>query len=74
MIELARGARLDLEPPQAIRIAGVLGRQDLQRDVAPEPRVVREVHLAHAARAEQRLDLVRSDTGSWLEGHAQPDY
>jgi hypothetical protein len=54
----------------AIGIARVLCRQDLQRDVAPEPRVVREVHLAHAARAEQREDFVGAEaiTGSQTQG------
>ena len=44
------------------------------RDFAVEARVPAAINLSHAAAAEQRFDLVRSDTGSWLEGHAQPDY
>ena len=37
------------------------GRQDLDRDLAPEPRVARAVHLAHAAGAERRDDLVGAE-------------
>ena len=35
---------------------------DLQRDVAAEPRIVRAIHLAHAARAKLAEDVVRADT------------
>jgi len=42
------------------RYAGTrLGRQELDRDVAPEPRVPRAVNLAHAARAHQGDDFIR---------------
>ena len=46
----------------------VLG-QHLDRDVALEARVARAVHLAHAAGAERRQDLVRAETGPGREGH-----
>ena len=36
-------------------------RQDLQRDVAVQLRVVRPIHLAHPAAAEWRDDFVRAD-------------
>ena len=36
-------------------------RQDLDRDIAIEPRVAGAVHLAHAAGAEQRHNLVYAD-------------
>ena len=35
-------------------------RQDFDRDVALQPRIARAIHLAHAARAERRNDLVRT--------------
>ena len=35
--------------------------QDLDGDVAAEPRVARAVHLAHAAGAQQLLQLERPD-------------
>ena len=37
------------------------GRQDLYRDIAPELRVARAVHLAHAAGAQQRHNLINAD-------------
>ena len=46
--------RLALEAREAIRIAGERLRQDLDRDVARELGVACAVHLAHAARADQR--------------------
>ena len=36
------------------------GGEHLDRDVAAEPRVARAPHFAHAAGAERRCDLVRS--------------
>ena len=39
-------------------------RQDLDRDGALEPRVPRPVHLAHAAGADRREDLVGAETRS----------
>ena len=36
-------------------------RQDLDRDVAPELRIARAIHLAHPARAEQRVDSIDAD-------------
>ena len=59
MVERRGRARLLLE---ALTAAGVGGQglgQHLDRDLAPEPRVPRPIHLAHAAGAERREDLVR---------------
>src|SRR6187397_3647708 len=44
-------------------------RKDLDGDVTPQSRVVTAVDLAHAARAEQSDDGVRSEP-SRLRGHA----
>ena len=55
MIQRGEHPRLALEARQPIRVARERARQDLDRDVATELRVARAVHLAHAARAEQRL-------------------
>lgn len=54
------GARLRflLEPPQAIRIAGKRGGEQLDGDRAAEQRIAGEVYLAHAAGTERRLNLV----------------
>ena len=40
--------------------------QDLDRDRAIEPRVARSVDLTHAARADQRDDLIRAETAAEL--------
>jgi hypothetical protein len=45
--------RLLLEPPQPFRVPRKRGGQNLDCDVAPEPRVPRAVHLTHAASAER---------------------
>jgi hypothetical protein len=39
---------------------------DLEGDVAPEPRVLRPIELAHAARADERNDLVWAEAGARL--------
>ena len=40
------------------------GGEDLDRDVAPEARVATAIDLAHAAGADGRDDLVRTEAGS----------
>src|SRR5437667_5674831 len=53
--------RLLFEPVQRFRIVrGSLGH-DLDRYLAPEPRVARPVNFAHSSRAERRNDLIRSE-------------
>src|SRR6266566_7406521 len=59
MIQRSRGLRLLLKAPQPLGIAGETHRQDLDRDLAVEPRVPRTIYLAHAASAGRRHDLVR---------------
>src|ERR1022692_4955600 len=46
-----------------------LGRQHLKCHVAAEFRVGGAIHLAHAARAERRKNLVGSQAGSGGQGH-----
>lgn len=48
MIERREDSRFAFEAGQPIRIEHEHRRQDLDGDVAPEPRVVGAVHLAHA--------------------------
>src|SRR5262249_44734229 len=45
--------------------------QHLDGDVTTQPRVRRAINLAHPARAEQRDDLVRTDSGSRCDGHGR---
>jgi hypothetical protein len=45
---------------QAFGVAG--GADKLQRHRPVEPEIAGEIHLAHAAGAKQRFDLVRPDS------------
>jgi hypothetical protein len=68
VVEGGDGPRFLLEPPQPLRVRPHLGRQDLDGDVPPEPRVPRPVHLAHPPRPDQLQDLVRPEAqtaGKW---------
>jgi hypothetical protein len=58
MVESGDRARFAFEAGSCVGIARDVGRKDLDRDRAIEARVARFVHLAHAARAEGREDLV----------------
>ena len=53
MIQRREHPRLALEARAPFRVGRERRRQDLDRDLAPELVVVRAVHLAHAAGAEQ---------------------
>ena len=60
---------LVLEPGEAAGVGGQVRRQDLDGDVAAEARVVGEVHLAHAPRAELAADLVGTESGPGGKRH-----
>jgi len=66
VIELGGDARFLLESREAVGIRGEAGVDDLEGDVAPEPRVARPPHLTHATRAEERDDLVWAKPGTRL--------
>ena len=68
VVERRRGAGLALEALAAVLARGELGPQPLDRDLAPEPRVARAEHLAHATRAERAQDLVGSEARAGGEG------
>ena len=53
--------RLTFEASEPITIARKDVREDLDRDVAAEFGVPRAIHVTHAARAEERQDLVHPD-------------
>src|SRR5215467_13034211 len=61
MIEGCGGPCLLLKTPQTLRIMRGVSGYDLDGDVAFELRVVRAVHLAHAAGAERGKDLVGTE-------------
>ena len=52
MIQRGGGAGFLLEAPQAVGVFRVGGRENLDRDLAPEPFIARGVDLAHSALAE----------------------
>ncbi len=58
MVETARGRGLLLEAVETIRVLGERRGQDLDRDLALEPRILRAVDLAHPPGADRREDFV----------------
>ena len=70
MVERREHPRFALEAGQPVGIRGEGTRQNLERDVAPELRVARAIHLAHAARPEQCLDLIDADASPGQHGSA----
>ncbi len=60
MVQRRNRARFLFETPQSVGIMRQRLWQHLDRDITPQPRVACAVHLAHAARAQRRLDLVRT--------------
>ena len=58
MIQRGGGASLALEPAQRLPVASQIVRQELERDEATEPGVLRFVDHAHAAAAELLDDAV----------------
>jgi hypothetical protein len=58
MVECRRGARLLHESREPVGVLHELRWQDLQRNGAFERRVTGPAHLAHAATADERLDVV----------------
>ena len=69
MVERRDGPRLALEAGAHLGVGRQVLGQHLDRDVAPEARVARAVHLAHAAGAERGDDLVGSEPGPGGQCH-----
>ena len=69
VVERGGRARFLLEAlqPRVIRREG--RRQDLDRHVAAETQVAGPIYLAHSAGADQRRNLVRSESGTRRKGH-----
>ena len=66
LVQRREHPRFAFEARESIGMPGELGWQNLDRDIAPELRVVRTVHFAHAARAKQRVQAIPTDR---LAGH-----
>ena len=62
MIERRQHARLALESREPIGVRREDAREDLDRDVPSEPRIVGAVHLAHPAGAKRRHDVVLAES------------
>ncbi len=62
--------RFALEPREACRIGSKRLRQDLDRDLALEPRIAGPIHLPHAAGADLRGNFIRTKPGASGQGHA----
>ena len=65
MVERGDGTRFALESRAAVGVACGLVSEDLQRHLASELRVLGQVDLAHAARAQRAQDTVMRDVLSW---------
>jgi hypothetical protein len=69
MVELGDGPGLALEALPGLLVAGEGLGEDLEGDAPLEPRVAGAPHLAHAARTQRCLDLVRAQPLTCLEVH-----
>ena len=58
VIQRGQQPRLALEPAAAIGIGGKNIRQNLDRHVAPEPRIAGAVDVSHPACAEERANFI----------------
>jgi hypothetical protein len=70
MIQRGCGARFLLEALQPARIGGCVRGQNLDRDVTTGSRIPAAIDLAHASRAEQRVDLVWTEVDTGCQRHA----
>ena len=61
VIQCGSGARLLLKPAQTIRIVCERRRQKLQRDLAAQFCILRQIDFAHAATAQRRENLVMAN-------------
>ena len=58
MIERRHNASFLLKALDLLLVVSESRQEDLEGDPPSEPRVLGQIHLTHAARAELRLDLV----------------
>ena len=70
MVQRGEELRFALEAGQPIGIAGEEVGQDLERDVAPEPRVAGAKHLSHSPGAELADDLISAQFRAGCESHS----
>ncbi len=70
VIQSRQAPRLAFEPRQAIGVSGHGIRQNLDGDVAAEPRIPCPIDLAHTPGTEGTDNLIRSDARANRQGHA----
>ena len=69
MVQGGQHLRFSPETRYAVGVVGERVGQDLQRDIATEPRVACAVDLAHPTDAEEGQNLVCAESGAGLKGH-----
>ena len=69
VIQRRSGARFLLEALKPAGIGRGVRGKNLDRDVAPEPRVAGAIDLAHPAGAEQRKDFVGTEMDTGCQRH-----
>ena len=69
MVERSQRPRFPLEAFHAVRIGSDLVRENLYGNTATEPGVANVIHLAHAALADERDDLVVAEAITGTERH-----
>jgi hypothetical protein len=72
VLQLGDGAGLALEALLQVGRGGEVLRQDLDRDLAVEPRIAGAINFTHAARAGGRSDFVWAKPGSGVQRHECP--
>src|SRR5215472_5205133 len=70
MVQRSNRPRFLFETPQSIGVISQRRWQDFDRDITPKARVVRAVHLAHAACTQGRENFVRAQFGPRREPHS----
>jgi hypothetical protein len=66
VVERGEELRLPLKTRDALAVARKGVRQQLEGDLAPEPRVARAPDVAHASDAEEGENLIRAEARSGL--------
>ena len=69
VVEAGDDAGFVFESRQAFRVRGHAGRQYLEGHVTTESVIPGPIHLAHAAGAERRDDVVSTESGAYRDGH-----
>src|SRR6266852_3525410 len=69
MVQARSGISLALEAVQTFFTLGIVGSQQLDGRRSPEHCVLCKIDFTHAARAEQRANLITPESGSFGQTH-----